>query len=90
VAEWLALPVPHIRDVRTALLIKLALLDRRGGDPRDLLDAQRLVVRPIALSLERQRSTVSDFNRVLVSWRAESANAALRFLDDLLDGNPPS
>ena len=34
---WLRTPVPHGRDVRSELMIKLALLDRAGDDPHDLL-----------------------------------------------------
>ena len=38
---WLTRPVSHTRDVRSELLVKLALLDRAGTDPQPLLDAQR-------------------------------------------------
>src|SRR5690349_15813936 len=34
-ARWLDTPVEHVRDVRTQLLLKLALLDRAGRDPTD-------------------------------------------------------
>jgi DNA-binding PadR family transcriptional regulator len=30
---WLGRPVAHARDLRSELLLKLALLDRAGGDP---------------------------------------------------------
>jgi hypothetical protein len=33
--------------VRSALMVKLALLDRAGGDASDLLAAQREVIEPI-------------------------------------------
>jgi hypothetical protein len=36
-------PVRHGRDVRSELLIKLALLERAGADPRDLLSEPRRV-----------------------------------------------
>ena len=35
--RWLHTPVQHVRDIRSHLLLKLALLDRAGGDPTDLL-----------------------------------------------------
>ena len=35
--RWLDTPVEHVRDIRSHLLIKLALLDRAGADPADLL-----------------------------------------------------
>jgi DNA-binding PadR family transcriptional regulator len=84
VAHWLMRPVPHVRDVRAELLAKLALLDRRGLDPGALLEAQRLALQPIASSLVQKRRTAEGFDRVLASWRAENADAALRFIDDLL------
>src|SRR5260370_31974957 len=40
-ADWLTRPVEHTRDVRSELLVKLALLDRAGTDPQPLLEAQR-------------------------------------------------
>src|ERR1700722_20651096 len=46
--RWLHTPVAHVRDIRSHLLLKLALLDRAGDDPGDLLDAQRAVLAPIA------------------------------------------
>lgn len=53
--RWLRDPVPHVRDVRSALLAKLALLARRGRDPRALLSAQRAVFTPIGVALEAQQ-----------------------------------
>src|SRR5277367_2330591 len=42
VAEiWLSLPVDHVRDVRSELMVKLALHDRTGADSRPLVRAQR-------------------------------------------------
>jgi DNA-binding PadR family transcriptional regulator len=40
-AAWLVTPVRHIRDVRSELMVKLALLDRSAADPQPLLTAQR-------------------------------------------------
>ena len=31
--NWLETPVEHVRDIRSHLLLKLALLDRAGADP---------------------------------------------------------
>src|SRR5215471_14666730 len=45
-AHWLDTPVEHIRDVRSHLLLKLALLDRAGRDPTDLLRRQRAALEP--------------------------------------------
>ena len=38
--DWLATPVGHVRDIRSQLLLKLALLDRAGDDPVGLLPRQ--------------------------------------------------
>jgi DNA-binding PadR family transcriptional regulator len=48
VTDWLDTPVAHVRDIRSHLLLKLALLDRAGADPADLLRRQREVLEPIA------------------------------------------
>jgi PadR family transcriptional regulator AphA len=54
---WLARPAQHCRDVRSELLVKLALLDRAGADPGGLVRAQRDRLAPIAGALdERLRS----------------------------------
>src|SRR5579875_3856215 len=50
-AAWLARPAGHNRDVRSELLAKLALIDRAGGDPRPLLEAQRERFVPLAAAL---------------------------------------
>jgi len=42
--RWLATPVAHVRDVRSVFLLKLALLDRAGTDPHDLIRRQREVL----------------------------------------------
>ena len=51
---WLRQPVGHARDIRSELLLKLALLDRVGADPEELLRAQRRQLAPIAGALARQ------------------------------------
>jgi DNA-binding PadR family transcriptional regulator len=80
-ASWLSRPASHNRDVRSELLVKLALLDRSGGDPGRLLDAQREQLRPVARALCDRISTASGFDRTLALWRYETVTATLRFLD---------
>jgi DNA-binding PadR family transcriptional regulator len=80
-ARWLEQPVDHVRDVRSLLLLKLALLDRSGADPRPLLESQRARMDELLEALKRQRSTAKGFDRVLADWRLASAQATLRFLD---------
>jgi hypothetical protein len=74
--------VGHIRDVRSELMVKLALLDRAGADPRPLLAAQRDLLTPIAAALGDRLAASAGFDRTLVLWRYETVSAALRFLDE--------
>lgn len=83
VDEWLAQPVPHVRDLRSHLLMKLALLDRRGL-PRDaLVAAQRDVLAPVLATMSAERDRAEGFDAVLMSWRYGNVVAAMHFLDDL-------
>ncbi|HET7173520.1 MAG TPA: helix-turn-helix transcriptional regulator [Nocardioidaceae bacterium] len=77
---WLVAPVDHVRDVRSMLLLKLALLARAGGDPLPLLGAQEARLRPQLESLTRVRDRAEGFDRVLAEWRLESSRATQRFL----------
>jgi PadR family transcriptional regulator AphA len=80
--NWLARPVAHTRDLRSELMLKLALLDRAGADSRPLLRAQRAQLAPIAAALLSRLADAEDFERKLLRWRYETVCAALRFLDD--------
>ena len=82
--EWLRQPACHARDVRSELLLKIALLDQAGADPRDLLRAQRAQLAPIADALAGQIAATTGFDQILIQWRYESVSATLRFLDALL------
>jgi PadR family transcriptional regulator AphA len=81
-SAWLAEPARHNRDVRSELLAKLALLDRAGADPADLLTAQRAQLEPVAEALHRKLARTTGFDRTVVLWRWEMVVATLRFLDD--------
>ncbi len=80
-AGWLASPVSHNRDIRSELLVKLALLDRAGADPAPLLDAQRDKLQPVAEALEARLAEATGFERTVTLWRCETVAATLRFLD---------
>lgn len=89
-AAWLNRPARHNRDVRSELLAKLALLDRRQADPRPLLDAQREQLLPVAGALRDRLSEspgTTGFDRVLLLWRLETVSATLRFLDAVSDAD---
>jgi DNA-binding PadR family transcriptional regulator len=80
--RWLRTPVVHVRDVRSELLLKLALLDLAGRSPRVLLRSQRRTLAGIATSLEQEGG--EGFDRVLARYRLATARGALAFVDDLL------
>lgn len=82
---WLSRPASHNRDVRSELLVKLALLDRSGGNPGELLDAQRQQLDPVARALRDRLATSCGFDRTLALWRCETMNATLRFLDAMAE-----
>src|SRR5215471_9999209 len=80
-AAWLTRPVSHTRDVRSELLVKLALLDRAGTDPQPLLEAQREQLVPVADALHDRLAMASGFDRTLALWRYETISATVRLLD---------
>jgi PadR family transcriptional regulator AphA len=84
VEEWLRTPVAHVREMRSELLLKLALLDRRGIDPAQLLTRQRAALVPIAEAITAERAACHGFDSVLLAWRQAGTTAAMAFLDDVL------
>jgi PadR family transcriptional regulator AphA len=82
--SWQHRPVQHPRDIRSELLVKLALLQRSGADPNDLLVAQHAILVPIAGALRDRMDTATGFERTLLLWRYQTASATVRFLDALV------
>jgi len=78
---WLTRPVAHTRDIRSELLVKLALLDRAGTSPAALLQAQRTQLQPISDALAARLAEADGFDRILLLWRCETISATIRFLD---------
>jgi DNA-binding PadR family transcriptional regulator len=79
--RWLHEPVEHVREIRSELLLKLALLDRAGVDPAGLLRAQRAVLEPLVGAIESRRAGSEGFDATLLAWRRATAVAALEFID---------
>ncbi|MGA1362601.1 MAG: PadR family transcriptional regulator [Ilumatobacteraceae bacterium] len=75
---WLDEPVEHVREVRTVLLVKLVLRRRMGLASTRFLSRQRRTLAPLAEAIVSRRDG-DEVDR----WRAESAAAAMRFLDSL-------
>jgi PadR family transcriptional regulator AphA len=85
--QWLSTPVDHVRDVRSAFLLKLALLDRAGRPCHALVRAQLDELAPVFAALHEPPER-DDFDVVLATWRREAAEAVRRFLEALLGGDP--
>jgi DNA-binding PadR family transcriptional regulator len=81
---WRQRPVEHTREIRSELLVKLALLERAGTDTHDLVAAQRALLVPIVEALRYRIVGAAGFDRTLQLWRYETASANLRFLDALM------
>ena len=77
---WLSSPVDHVRDVRSELMVKLALHDRAGADSRPLVRAQLARLVPAATALDDRLRTATGFEHTLVLWRHEAMTAAIGFL----------
>lgn len=86
--RWLEMPVEHVRDVRTELLVKLALLDRAGRPARDLVERQIAHLEPVIRAVSAPTGA-EGFDVVLARWRREQALAVDRFLRSLLASPAP-
>lgn len=82
---WLQMPVAHMRDVRSELLLKLALLARLHRSAQPLVRAQADAFEPVVAGLEQLASAAgpAEFEATLVGWRLESARGVMRFLKGL-------
>src|SRR6516164_3326762 len=79
---WLRQPVTHGRDVQPELMLKLALLDRAGSDPRELLTGQRAEFGPLAAALASRVEATTGFDHTLALWRHQAMSATMQFLDE--------
>jgi DNA-binding PadR family transcriptional regulator len=79
-AAWLRVPADHVRDVRSELMVKLALHNRTGADSRPLVRAQLARLAPAAAALEGRLHTATGFERTMILWRHEAMTATMQFL----------
>ncbi len=70
---WLHTPIAHGRDVRSELMIKLALLDRAGDDPKQLLREQRAQFGPLAVALADRVHATTGIEHMLAHARSRAA-----------------
>jgi DNA-binding PadR family transcriptional regulator len=80
--RWLQAPVPHLRDLRSELLLKLVFAEHLGVDVTDMLDRQRAVVEEHARTLAASLADTGAPDVVAI-WRFEMTDAARRFLDQV-------
>jgi PadR family transcriptional regulator AphA len=78
VAQWLDTPVNHLREVRSAFLAKVILMQRSGADPGSLAAAQREAFAPVFDGLQEQFD--QEQGNVVAAWRYESSQAVARLL----------
>ena len=78
--SWLANPVEHVRDMRIEFQLKLALLQRLGRSPMQLVVAQRETLDPTLAALDVPSSGPVDH---LDLWRRHNAAAAASYLESL-------
>lgn len=76
--RWLDTPVPHLRDVRTELVVKVMLRERSSMPLRPFLQRQRDEFAPVFTAIERSATTGP-----VDLWRRESATAVKRYLNRL-------
>lgn len=77
--QWLDQPVDHVREVRSQLLVKLALLDRAGRASESLVERQLERLAPVFAAVSGKPGG-EGFESVLATWRREQALAVQRFL----------
>jgi DNA-binding PadR family transcriptional regulator len=81
--SWLGTPVPHLRDLRSELLLKLVLAERCDIDVGPMLVAQRDRIQAMADGFAARTDAEAPVD-VVAMWRDEASHASLRFLDRLL------
>jgi DNA-binding PadR family transcriptional regulator len=78
---WLHTPVAHGREVRSELMIKLALLDRAEDDPQDLLASQLAAFGPLAAALADRVHDTTGTEHTMALWRHEMMSGTIEFLN---------
>ena len=85
VTRWLKTPEPHVRDLRSSLLLKIHLLRRRGRSPVQLLTAQRELLVSQAAALAEPVEGDDQPDVLVRRWRRTMTEAALRFVEETLE-----
>lgn len=85
--RWLATPVEHLRDLRSELLLKMILADACRIDITSMLVAQRDHIAGLSEVIATQVD--EEPGDAVLLWRSEFSDAALRFLDRVIDAARP-
>ena len=80
--KWLQTPVPHLRDLRSQLLLKLVIADICEIDITEMLHQQHAHILSLVEVLA-DAETNAEIDDVVGLWRAESSRGALRFVERL-------
>jgi DNA-binding PadR family transcriptional regulator len=93
--HWLRQPVEYEHAALSLLLVKVIFADRTGADYVSVLEAQHVLCAKAVRSLQRRRSASSKIDKVVRRFELESALAALRFVEWLIqsesaDTTPPT
>jgi len=75
-------PGTHGRRVQPEMILELALVDRAGSDPRELLTGQRAEFGPLAAALASRVEATTGFDHTLALWRHQAMSATMQFLDE--------
>jgi tRNA-Thr(GGU) m(6)t(6)A37 methyltransferase TsaA len=84
-ARWRGSATPHVRDLRSELMVKLLFHARGGLDPTPLLERQAVEIARTERALEAQFASSPGFDKTLALWRLSAGRAALSFVEGLLD-----
>ncbi|MGA3360878.1 MAG: PadR family transcriptional regulator [Solirubrobacteraceae bacterium] len=79
--RWLREPVVHVRDLRSALLLKLLFAQRSGIDSTPLLEAQLAILAETIRGLKGEPVSEEPGEVTLRAFRLETARAGQRFVD---------
>jgi DNA-binding PadR family transcriptional regulator len=77
---WLAAPVRHVRELRSALLLKLVFADRRAVDSLEMLQRQQEILADRESALEVRLAEADGSDRLLGEFRLEATRAGARFV----------
>jgi DNA-binding PadR family transcriptional regulator len=79
--RWLAEPVEHVRDLRSALLLKLLFAQRAGLACAPLLRAQQAILAETVEALDTQLNDQDPIDLTLRAFRLWTARAGLLFVE---------